>query len=601
MVSIRKRGPSILFMPAPVRRLGLKKWSARIIATMLLVAGLALPVAHLGAQPESKPDLQDPPPVQAPRFEITVEPPPAHAEDPPTKSNRVVDERRAQIEVAPAVTARDQQLSDAVAARLMSSGMADGAKIRLKTVDGSVELMGTVVSSSQAGLLVQQATTVAGALKVHSSLMVTPLIPGGSEAAVAPIVENIIIVPRTALVSSEEAQPSPKDVPVPVTSVEMATPPSPPAPAALPPCGANPPIKCLPAGPYCPNTIPRSTDGPPKECNELICTLADPHQSNGSGFIAGASVYVLRPFLDNNVAFTTTTGLGTASPSTNSTTFSWNAEPAYAIWAGYDFADGFGIRARWFHLDASSDTMTASNGPGLTTTGIRPSPNLPTLPGTTGNGFGSAGLLLNSGVGQDLLTFTSSLRIDALDAEATYDWQSDKWMFSFSGGGRFLSMKQEYHAALTNNPGDGVTSESQNLDFTHKFTGGGPTIDFQAAMRIGQSNFSVYANGRASLLVGRTTEVTNYSQIVSDPRGLTNGGAFPFSSVVNPTATNSTDTVMPITEIELGLEYGRDWGRSHWFVRAAAVNQTYFGAGSASHTDGDLSLFGGRFTIGLDY
>jgi len=243
--------------------------------------------------------------------------------------------------------------------------------------------------------------------------------------------------------------------------------------------------------------------------------------------------------------------------------------------------------------------MFASNGPGVTKTGIGLSPNLPTLPG--GTGFGSPGLLLSSGAGQDVLTFTSSLRIDALDAEATYDWGSERTAFCVSGGGRFLSMRQGYHAELINNPGDGVTSESQNRDFTRKFNGGGTTIDFQASMRVGQTNLSVYANGRASLLVGRTSEATAYAQIVNDPKGVTNGGAFPFSSATNPSATNSSDTVMPVTEIELGLEYGRDWSRSHWFVRAAVVNQTYFGAGNASRSDGDLGLFGGQFTIGLDY
>ena len=116
------------------------------------------------------------------------------------------------------------------------------------------------------------------------------------------------------------------------------------------------------------------------------------------------------------------------------------------------------------------------------------------------------------------------------------------------------------------------------LDFKHTFKGGGPTIDFEATRRIGQTNFAFYGNCRASLLVGRSNETTSYSQIVNDPRGLTNGGAFPFNSTNSPTATNSSDNVMPVTEIELGLEYGRDCGRMYWFARATAVNQTYFSA-----------------------
>jgi hypothetical protein len=58
---------------------------------------------------------------------------------------------------------------------------------------------------------------------------------------------------------------------------------------------------------------------------------------------------------------------------------------------------------------------------------------------------------------------------------------------------------------------------------------------------------------------------------------------------------------MSVTEIELGLEYAKTWGGVHWFVRGAVVDQVYFGAGSASRMDGDLGLFGGRFTLGLQF
>lgn len=303
--------------------------------------------------------------------------------------------------------------------------------------------------------------------------------------------------------------------------------------------------------------------------------------------------------MTNNIAYTTTTGLGTSRPAATATDFGWTGLPAFDIWGGYDFGDGFGIRARWFHLDGSSDTMNVSNGPGMTTTGITPSPYLPTLPGSAT--FGSPGLLLNSGVGKDLLTFTSNLRIDSIDGEATYSFQSGRWSFTVGAGGRYLNMSQEYSATFINNPHDGVTLETQNLNQKHTFSGGGTTLDFQSSMRIGQSNFSLYANGRESLLVGRSTETTNYTQIVTDPRGLTNGGAFPFNATNSPSSTNSTYNLMSVTEIELGLEYAKTWGGVHWFVRGAVVDQVYFGAGSASRMDGDLGLFGGRFTLGLQF
>ncbi len=634
----------------------------------------------------------------------------------------------AQTATAPTVTMSNQQLADAIIASIKTSGLATGARINLKTINGAVELSGTVVSARQAELLAKQAMTVPGVVKVKNLLAVassrsespyapvppltykfdvsgaapangqdqksvpkditvataptekTPLlipeapndivrppahttdvaanaqdtkpVPNDMKVPIAPIDKSPLVipdavptppenidVPQAAPADGQDQKPVPKDMTVSSTAIQKTPLLIPEAPlGAVPPAPENvsqaapvtaqeqspqpkdvtapiaptekKPQSAVAPGPVCPpiSRLPESCVGSTAKstdacCNGLIDVL-NPRQSNGGGLTGGASIYVLRPYVSNNVAYTTTTGLGTAAPATNTTNFNWNTEPAYALWAGYNFADGLGVRGRWFHLDASSDNLNASNGPGATTTGISASSDLPklALPGGMGGTlFGSPGLLLNSGVGQDLLKFGSSLRIDALDAEATYNWETERWSFVIAGGGRYLSMNQAYRATLSNNPGDGVTSESQDLYFTHKFSGGGPTFDLQASTRICQTNLSLYANGRVSLLVGRSSEATNYTQLVSDPRGLTNGGAFPFSSASNPSATNSSDSVMPVTELELGLEYGRDWGRSHWFVRAGVINQTYFGAGNASRTDGDLSLFGGRFSIGLGY
>ncbi len=342
----------------------------------------------------------------------------------------------------------------------------------------------------------------------------------------------------------------------------------------------------------------------PNSVNDILMppAVCAPGLESGHGLTGGASVYVLKPYQDSNIASVTKSGLATTAPVTTTTNFDYRIEPAFAVWAGYSFGDGLGVRARWFHFDASSSPVNASNGPGLTNTSIGASPNLPTLalpPGA--NLFGSPGLLLNSGLGQDLLTFTSELRIDTADAELTYTWNTPSCNFIFGGGGRFMSMMQSYHARLNNNLGDGVTSESQSLDFSHNFNGGGVVIDFEANYKIGRTGLALYALGRGSLLVGTSDETTNYTQIIRDPRGLTNGGFFPVNSVISPMATNSTAKVLPITEIELGVEYGKAWGRSFWFVRTAVVNQTYFGAGSASRTDANLSLFGGQLTLGVNY
>ncbi len=331
--------------------------------------------------------------------------------------------------------------------------------------------------------------------------------------------------------------------------------------------------------------------------------LGPPTSNTVTGPVAGASIYALRPFYENNTAYAKTTGLGGPTPQTTSTNFGWNMEPAYAIWAGYTWAEGFGLRARWFHLDASSNTMNTTLGsPGATTTNITASPNLPALPLPAGAAvFGSPGLLLNSGLGQDSLTFSSTLRIDAIDTEATWTCDLGNWKLIAGAGGRYLHMDQNYQAHLSNRLGDGVTSETQFLSFDHNFDGAGPVVDLQVNWKIGGSNFSIYGLGRGSLLVGKSTQFTSYAQAVNDPKGLTNGGVFPVVTFISPSVLNSTDTVMPTIELELGIEYGRDWGRTHIFMRSAVVNQTYFGAGNATRVDTNLSMFGVQFSAGINY
>ena len=63
----------------------------------------------------------------------------------------------------------------------------------------------------------------------------------------------------------------------------------------------------------------------------------------------------------------------------------------------------------------------------------------------------------------------------------------------------------------------------------------------------------------------------------------------------------SHNTTIPTSEIELGLEYGRPFRGRYMFLRAAAVDQTYFGLGSASSNTGNLSLIGSQISVGLNF
>jgi hypothetical protein len=58
---------------------------------------------------------------------------------------------------------------------------------------------------------------------------------------------------------------------------------------------------------------------------------------------------------------------------------------------------------------------------------------------------------------------------------------------------------------------------------------------------------------------------------------------------------------LPIIDLEGGVEYGRSVGSTFVFVRGTCVSSTYFGAGNASSSDGNLNLFGAMISTGLNF
>ena len=286
-----------------------------------------------------------------------------------------------------------------------------------------------------------------------------------------------------------------------------------------------------------------------------------------SGLMGGGSFYFLKPYATNNVAYDTITGIGTTSPQSTNTNFENNVNPAFAVWLGYAGPEGFGGRVRWFNFDQNTDPLNVSlTNPAAATTKINASPNLPNLPLPPGGSlFVSPGLLLSTGFGKDVMSFSSSLDITALDFEFTYGWTSGPLAILLGGGVRYLHMSQGYQATLANSYL--TASESQNLTSTHDFNGVGPMLDLQATWKIGQTNLAVFVNGRGSLLAGSSSQSTAYSQHVSDPNGLTNGGFFPVNTTVTPSVSTSTNTILPVLEVEVGMEYGVQLGASYFSPR----------------------------------
>jgi hypothetical protein len=123
----------------------------------------------------------------------------------------------------------------------------------------------------------------------------------------------------------------------------------------------------------------------------------------------------------------------------------------------------------------------------------------------------------------------------------------------------------------------------------------------QTTYHVGNTGLGLFALGRGALLAGKTNGYTNFTQTINDPTGITGIPGTPNSSQVRSSTPTSTDSVLPVLEIEVGLEYALRLGGNSLFARAAVVSQTYFGAGNASRSDANLSLFGCQLSAGLNY
>ncbi|MCI0682053.1 MAG: Lpg1974 family pore-forming outer membrane protein [Gemmataceae bacterium] len=343
------------------------------------------------------------------------------------------------------------------------------------------------------------------------------------------------------------------------------------------------------------NSSARAEDHPTAISAPVVHVVDNHHQPEHvrSGIMGGASIYFIRPYINDNVAFTTTTGIGTAAPQQTAEEFDWNYHVSPLVWLGWTSECGVGFRARYFYFDQDSEGFTTTlDAAGAATTVIAPPAGLSPLVGTPARGFQSPGVVLQGGAGADNLSFGSNLHIQTLDGEATCAHEWCRCGMLFSVGGRYLQMRQDYLATLVNTPAAG-TSETASLSAGHNFYGGGPTMSLYGRFEFGRSGLAVFGSARGSFLVGNSKLTATLTETITDP---VNGNQA--SSSLSQSRDN---LVLPIGELEGGVEYSRALGRTRVFVRGAAVNHTYFDAGSASGREDNLSLFGAQVSFGLNY
>ncbi|MFN0021155.1 MAG: Lpg1974 family pore-forming outer membrane protein [Pirellulaceae bacterium] len=301
-------------------------------------------------------------------------------------------------------------------------------------------------------------------------------------------------------------------------------------------------------------------------CEECCCPRG--------GWVGGAGVYVIKPHWTTNPAFATTVTSGAVNiDSQTDFPYSYYATPL--VWFGYVGENGLGARTRFWLFDQSS-TLTRTNDGNVTYISAAP-----------------LNYLNSSSTAGDSLTFTSGLDVDVVDFELTQTFQVGAFTGQLSAGGRYTRIQQSYHHVET--PQSGL---DDIVDSSHSFDGFGPSLGAEVKRSLLNSGFSLYANGRGSLLFGKSSQqATNINN-----SAITNIGSF------------SNWDVMPTMETELGILWERDTDRGRLFLDAGVVGIAFFGAGNAANNqillnstddqadkNATLGFFGFKFAAGMSY
>jgi hypothetical protein len=301
---------------------------------------------------------------------------------------------------------------------------------------------------------------------------------------------------------------------------------------------------------------------------------------------------------------TTTTQTSTKDPKlgggvsgaglTSQQDFGHHMEVTPLIWIGVANNDGLGFRARWWQLWESSSTGIV-NGDTTGSTEISSASPL-------GLSISSPSRTLDDGVGADVWLFRRELKLTVWDLEATQRFDVGCWALLLTGGARITHLAQNYSAVRFNggpDPAAGlvVQQDSSALWAGHNFNGAGPMASLEARRPVADTGLVLYGNVRGSILFGTRKQNVGTEEIYAG----TMADNTPFNLRIAEAATAHGDAVLPVMEIELGVEYGRPVGQVYPFVRTGLVSQVWFNAGNASGTDGDFGFLGLEAALGVNF
>jgi hypothetical protein len=293
----------------------------------------------------------------------------------------------------------------------------------------------------------------------------------------------------------------------------------------------------------------------------------------GLGLQGGVGWTLVKPRWTSNPAYVTATFDG-GTVIQGQTSFAYDYEWSPLIWVGVFLGDGLGVRMRWWMFDQNTgDTFTvADNAIVLSAAPL--------------------GEAVFAGPGE-AFSISSGLDLDVWDVELTQPLVLGLWEMLVSGGFRYAHLSQNFLAVAEKDGGSSTTSG-------HNFNGAGPTLALDARRMIGDSGLGLYTTTRGSLLWGKARQAV--VEIEADEVE-----AFNFLS---------EDALLPVCEIEAGIQYSVPLGLAQFFLQTGVVAQVWFGAGNAANNgylpdsfgpgdplehNANLGFFGWTASAGLRY
>ena len=309
---------------------------------------------------------------------------------------------------------------------------------------------------------------------------------------------------------------------------------------------------------------------------------------------------LLKPRWDNNLAFGHTVNDFSSDPQTStnrSVEFDPDIDWVPRVAVGFRMGDGLGFRVRWWQ-GSWSDSQSGSVPGGDFAFGVIESissanPLNLGISTTSSQITGPEGATLAPAS----VVANSKLSMVAWDFEATKETKICGFDLTLSGGFRYMHISQDYSMFIS--APDASINSAQGIISGHNINGFGPTFAIDGRYGFG-GGIAAYGVARFAVLFA---DAKQNAFAAYEVPGIEGGNVGRIDS-----AFQDRNTVIPLTELEVGGEYAASMGNSELFVRIGLVGNVYFSAGNSSRSgntaneaNSNLGLIGINFSGGVRF